>query len=195
MSNDLTEQDFLIVFIAVILYYVQALDLCAALLRCLDTNLIHLLICTQTTLRKRTHKLPAFFIALEWIINAIQDMLNLADSQQTRHRCQRKHASGSDITILIPHRLQISLPLRPLLPGEPYHAVQHERQHLPHVANDDLEARIRVEEPAGKQPRDVRAGFGMPAPAKGVQAGGYGAGVGRNPWPSLDLARSGAGRS
>lgn len=86
--------------------------------------------------------------------------------QDTGHGIDAPVPAGGDPEVLVVDGLEIAGARAPAH-GELGDAREHEGEHFAHVSDDELQARQRVEQPAGEQPQDVRCDVRVPAECGG----------------------------
>ena len=92
-------------------------------------------------------------------------MIHFCILQQTAHRIHRPHTTRRDINVRVPHILESSFTAYIPAVRHAVDALELEGQHFAHVADDQLEAWVGVEEAGGVEAEDVEGGVFVPAPA------------------------------
>ena len=92
-------------------------------------------------------------------------MIDLCILQQTPHRIYRPHATRRDIDIRVPNLFEPALAAYIPAVRHAVDALELEGQHFAHVADDQLEAGVGLEEAGGVEAEDVQGGVFVPAPA------------------------------
>lgn len=87
---------------------------------------------------------------------------------QTSHWCHRKHPTGRHPDIVQPHLFEAS-PwfLRPIL-CRANDVVEHERDQLAHLTNDELDPWVAIEDPGGEKTKNAQTYLRMLAPVGGT---------------------------
>jgi len=92
-------------------------------------------------------------------------MIHLCILQQTPHRIHRPHATRRDVDVRVPNILEPPLAAHIPAVRHAVDALELEGEHFAHVADDQLEAGMGVEEAGGVKAKNVEGGVFVPAPA------------------------------
>src|SRR5437870_1637290 len=93
------------------------------------------------------------------------------DGALERFRLAGARGGGEEVAADIVGRQALKLDLLPVDLEAAVDAPEAERQRLTHVAEDDIERRQAVEQPAQNEPQRVAAGLCRPAPDRGGKSG------------------------